>query len=577
VLWAGVALLLSLAAVAQSPSTNQQARQQADQQADQQARRAADMVLLNGRLWTADAARSWASALVIREGRLVYVGDDSGARAFLGPQTELVDLAGKMVLPGFCDSHTHPVISGIELGQLQLGQANNRQEIEQAISAYASQHPELEWVVGGGWNLPAWPAPGPTRQQLDALIPDRPAFLTTSDAHTAWVNSKALQLCGVDQNTPNPPGGRIERDAQGFPSGLLREEAIALVAAQLPTESERSYREGAQRALRLAASFGITTWHEANANEAILRTYRALEDDGQLTARVVAALQTDPAAGVEQLPRLLEWRNRWSSPLLQPRAAKIFVDGVLESRTAALLQPYTGFPYERGILSWQPEALQATVLALDAAGFQLHAHAIGDRAIRQMLDAIENARKINGARDARHHMAHIQLIDPQDLPRFRRLGVLANVQPLWAHRDDFISQLTEPVLGPQRSAHMYPLHALHASGAVLVAGSDWSVSSMNPLEGIEVAWIFPPYWPPTPSTAPTCPLPRGRPGRLRWGSGLTWWCLSAICSSWSLKRLERSGCSRPCWPDGRFTGRKPHKTVARAQRRRSTATRTGAA
>lgn len=447
----------------------------------------ADVIYLNGRIWTADAARTWASALAIREGKLVFVGPDSGARALAGPHSSVVDLRGKMVLPGFCDSHSHPVSSGLELGQLHLGGARSRQEIEEKIRAYASSHPELGWIVGGGWELPAWPNGTPTRQDLDALIPDRPAFLTTSDAHTAWVNSLALQLAGIDESTSDPSGGRIERDGSGVPSGLLREEAIALVAAKLPPESDESYREGALRGLRMAASFGITTVHEANASEPVLRAYAALEKEGLLTARIVAALQTDAAQGPTQVPRLVEQRDRWTSALLKPRAAKLFIDGVIESRTAALLEPYHGHPGQRGISSWAPESLGPTVRALDAAGFQLHAHTIGDRAVREMLDAIESAQKAHGRRDARHHLSHLQLIDDADLPRFRRLGVLANVQPLWAHRDIFIRDLTEPVLGPARSARMYPLGGLHASGAVLVAGSDWSVSSMNPLEGIEVA------------------------------------------------------------------------------------------
>jgi predicted amidohydrolase YtcJ len=447
----------------------------------------ADTVYLNGRLWTADAVRSWASALAIREGRLVFVGEDEGARIFIGADTEVRDLGGRMVLPGFCDSHSHPVSSGIELGQLNLSDAAGRREIEDQITAYAAQHPELEWIVGGGWSLPAWPGGMPTRQELDALVPDRPAYLTTSDAHTAWVNSKALAAAGVTRDTPDPPGGRIERDKGGWPNGLLRESAISLVSAKLPPETPQSYREGALRGLQMAAGFGITTIHEANATEEILQAYAGLQDEGRLTARIVAALQTDPAAGTAQVEALKARRERWTKSLLQPRAAKIFADGVIESGTAALLEPYLGSAGDRGILNWSPEQLRSTVVALDAAGFQVHAHAIGDRGIREVLDALQAAQRSNGRRDARHHLAHLQLIDPADLPRFRQLGALANVQPLWAYRDAFIRDLTEPVLGPERSSALYPLGSLHSSGAILVAGSDWSVTSMNPLQAIEVA------------------------------------------------------------------------------------------
>lgn len=451
------------------------------------AREHADTVLLGGRIWTGDGARSWATALAISHGRLIYVGDDTGARSLVGEATEVIALDGKMVVPGFCDSHTHPVSSGLELGQLHLGEAKSRAEIENRIRDYAVANSELPWIVGGGWELTAWPGASPTRQDLDSLIPDRPAFLTTSDAHTAWVNSKALELAGITSKTADPKGGRIDRDAAGEPSGLLREEAIALVADQLPEESPEAIRAGALRGLQMAARFGITSLHEANATPEILRAYRELEDQGRLTARVVAALETDAARGPEQVEELGRLRRQFASTLVQPRAAKIFADGVLESRTASLLQPYTGYPAESGILNWTPEALRSMVIALDAAGFQVHTHAIGDRAIRVTLDAIEAAQEVNGRRDARHHIAHLQLIDPSDIPRFRRLGVLANVQPLWAYRDPFIRDLTEPVLGPERSEAMYPLASLAGSGAVLVAGSDWSVSSMNPLEAMEVA------------------------------------------------------------------------------------------
>jgi predicted amidohydrolase YtcJ len=451
------------------------------------AEKPADSIYVGGRVWTADASRSWATGLAIRDGRLVYVGTDQGARALAGSSTEVVDLVGKMVLPGFCDSHTHPVSSGIELGQLHLGEAKDRADIETAIRSYAAQHRDLEWIVGGGWNLPAWPGGTPTRWDLDALISDRPAFLTTSDAHTVWVNSKALQLAGIGPDTPDPAGGRIERDEKGLPNGLLREEAISLVAGLLPPETPESYREGALRGLEMAAGFGITSVHEANATPEILQAYATLEQEGRLSARVVAALETEPSLGASQVIRLIALRKQWTSALVRPQAAKIFADGVMESRTAAMLQPYVGFPEERGILNWTPEALKATMTALDAAGFQVHAHAIADRGIREVLDAVEVAQKANGPRDARHHIAHLQLIDKADIPRFRRLGVLANVQPLWAYRDAFIRDLTEPVLGPERSAALYPLASLQRSGAVLVAGSDWSVSSMNPLEGMEVA------------------------------------------------------------------------------------------
>lgn len=453
-----------------------------------QAQPVAETVYRGGEIWMGDPFRRWATALAVRQGRLVAVGGEHEVSPWIGPETEVVDLEGAMVVPGFCDSHTHPVTSGLELGQLVLGEVQTAEALEQAIRDYARAHPERPWIVGGGWSLPLFPTGGPTRHDLDRLIPDRPVFLTTSDAHTAWVNSRALAVAGLDARSVDPPGGRIERDAAGFPNGLLRESAIALVASHLPTESRESYREGARQGLRLAAQYGITTLHEANATPEVLQAYADLEEEGALTSRVVAALSTDPALGLEQVATLRQQRQRWGRPRLQPRAVKLFVDGVLESGTAALLDPYRPPGHDHGILNWSASDLAAIVAELEAEGFQIHLHTIGDAAVRQALDAFEQSAKQRGRwGDLRHHLAHLQLIAPSDLARFRRLGVIANLQPLWACRDAFIRDLTEPVLGEERSARLYPFGDLHRAGALLVAGSDWSVSSMNPLLGIEVA------------------------------------------------------------------------------------------
>jgi len=273
----------------------------------------------------------------------------------------------------------------------------------------------------------------------------------------------------------------------GEPSGTLREGATDLVERQMPARTQEEIRAGIVRALAMANAFGITTVHEANAGPALLQAYAMLDSAGQLTARVIAAMQVDPRAGPAQVDSLRAWRDRYrGSHYFEPKAAKIFADGVIESKTAALLSPYTGSE-ERGEPNLSPPAMDTLVAALDAAGFQVHVHAIGDRAVRMSLDALDFARRHNGPRDARPIIAHLELIDPADIPRFAALGVIPSFQPLWAYADTYITDLTEPVLGPKRSRWLYPIASVAKAGAHLAAGSDWSVSSMNPFEAIQVA------------------------------------------------------------------------------------------
>jgi predicted amidohydrolase YtcJ len=302
------------------------------------------------------------------------------------------------------------------------------------------------------------------------------------------VNSRALALAGITRDTPDPPNGRIERDPRtGEPSGTLRESAMDLVEELLPPYSPEQRREGLLRALEMAAAFGITTLHDASTSPEMLAAWAELDRAGALTARVIASQYVDPAKGLDQVDSLAAWRRRHAGTrYFRPDAAKLFTDGVIEARTAALLAPYTGSA-DAGTPVFRPGQLDSLVAALDAAGIRIHIHAIGDRAIRMSLDAIAHARSVNGVRDNRPILAHIQLFDPADIPRFRELGVVASFQPLWAFADTYITDLTEPVLGPERSRWLYPIASVVRSGAVVAAGSDWTVSSMNPLEAIQVA------------------------------------------------------------------------------------------
>jgi predicted amidohydrolase YtcJ len=394
------------------------------------------------------------------------------------------------VLPGFQDTHAHPLSGGLELGECNLYDAETPEQIEGAIRAYAASHPDLVWIRGNGWQLPVFPDAHPRKELLDRAVPDRPAFFYAADGHSAWVNSRALALAGVTRDTRDPPNGRIERDpATGEPTGTLRESAMGLVAARLPGYSPEDRIGAVRRALAEANRVGITSITDADAGPEALEAYAALDRKGELTARVTAALRTDELASAEEMAeRLRDLRAKYrGGSRLSVNTVKLFVDGVIEARTAALLAPYLDRKGDRGPLIYPPDDLAARVAAFDRDGFQIHVHAIGDRAIRVALDAFAHARRVNGPRDARPVIAHLELIDPAEIPRFRELGVIASFQPYWAQADEYITDLTEPVLGPARSRRLYPIGSAVRSGAVVAAGSDWTVSSLAPLDGIQVA------------------------------------------------------------------------------------------
>lgn len=448
----------------------------------------ADLILTNGAVYTMDASRPRVEAIAAAGGRIVYAGDARGAERFRGPSTEVIDLNGKMALPGFQDSHVHLVTGGVELGLCDLNGLRTKDEVYAAVRQYAERNPGSPWVTGGGWDLPLFPGAHPRKEDLDALVPDRPAVLSAADGHSSWANSRALAIAGITRETPDPPGGRIERDpGTGEPTGTLRESAAGLVEKHVPPLEPEDYIKGLRAGLDMANRLGITSIIEASARDRLLDAYAALDRSGELTVRVLACLHVDPARGTAEAGRLAGLRDAYRGTRLRSTAAKIFVDGVMESHTAALLEDYLDRPGDRGRPLLEPEELEALAVALDAAGFQIHVHAIGDRAVRMTLDAFEAARRAGGPRDLRHHIAHLQLIDPADIPRFKALGVTANFQALWAYPDAYITDLTVPILGDARSRRLYPIGSVARSGAVIVGGSDWSVSSMDPLAAIQTA------------------------------------------------------------------------------------------
>ena len=452
----------------------------------------ADLVLTGGVIHAFDGARTRAEAVAMRQGRIVALGTDADVQRFVGPATRTVPLGGRLVLPAFHDAHVHPMSAGVELGQCNLNDLPSAAATLDAIRQCAAGNAGKPWLIGGGWLLTTFPPGQPRRQDLDAITGEVPAVFSSSDGHTVWVNSAALKAAGITRTTQDPPSGRIERDSRGEPTGLLREAATDLVSRVVPPTTTAEYQAGLVRALARLNQFGIVSFEEASAREPMVAAYRAVAREGRLTARAHLSLYADPALDASQVDRFVATRRAVTEPGLSANAVKIFVDGVIEAGTAAVIDPYLPLAGDAGVRphglpNFSDQGLAALVTRLDREGFQTHMHAIGDAGVRQGLDAIAAAASANGPRDRRPHIAHIQLIHPADIPRFSSLGVIANMQPFWASRDRFITDLTEPRLGPERSRWLYPFRALQQAGARLAGGSDWSVSSVNPLDAIEVA------------------------------------------------------------------------------------------
>ena len=447
--------------------------------------RQADLILVSGRVYTLNDAAPWAEAVAIRNGRIAAVGANTEvADTWAGPT---IDLAGRMVLPGFHDAHVHPMYGGIQMAQCDLAEFASIEGLLGEVRRCDAGLPEEEWLVGGGWNLGLFPEANPGKELLDRINPARPIFLRGADGHSSWANSRALALAGIDSETPDPPLGIIERNADGEPSGTLRESAQDLVESILPELTLEQRVDALREAIRLANRLGITSMIEASVSDWELAAYRGLEAEGGLSARLVLSIEIDEIPAETTGPDRIAPGDRGTGKRLRLDAVKIFVDGVLEGETAALLEPYIGGDGGSGMLLIAPANLNEMAADLDARGVQIHFHAIGDRAVRVALDAVEHARRMNGDRDNRHHISHLQLIDEQDHRRFAELGVAANFQALWAYPDSYITDVNLPVVGPERVRRMYPLGSIERAGGMIVGGSDWSVSSLNPLEAIETA------------------------------------------------------------------------------------------
>jgi hypothetical protein len=451
---------------------------------------AADVVIINARAFSADHPGQFAEALAIRGNRILAVGTGEEIAPLRGETTQVIDAHGATVMPGFNDAHVHFLSGSLGLGWVQLLDAETFVSIQDRIRSFAATHPDQPWVLGRGWLYGAFPGGLPTRQQLDALIPDRPAVMECYDGHTKWLNSKALEAAGITAATPDPVGGQIVRDtATGEPTGVLKESAQALIDHTVPQPGREEKLAALRQGVALAHRLGVTGVQEAGADAEELELFDVLRRAGELQIRMYMALSAGPGFAEADLKELERLRYQYpDSDTLRLGAVKLYADGVVESHTAALLAPYANRE-TRGNLEFTPGEMNRIVTLLDARGWQVLIHAIGDGAIRMALDAYETAQKTNPppSRGRRHRIEHIEAISAEDIPRFARLGVIASMQPFHASPNQNILEVWAVNLGPERAARAWSWKGIRDAGGRLAFGTDWPVVELDPRPGIHTA------------------------------------------------------------------------------------------
>jgi len=480
--------------------------------------RPADAVYKNGYVYTVDPSKPVAQAVAVRAGKIVFVGSDRGAHAYIGARTRVVDLKGRMLMPGFIDSHAHVNGAVSFVYEVALWGLGSLEAYQDAIRTFAVANPDLTAIQGAGWDPVLMGGIGPLKEDLDAVDATRPLAFTDQDGHALWVNSKALESAGITGDTPDPEGGVIERvpgtigtpgNQHGEPSGTLRETAASLVYDILPTYTAEQYAVALKwYQTEVAGPLGITTVFDPGIGVGAPETqaYEDLAQDDELTMRVRAALWLNPEDDLwSWLPTAVAERAKHKTALFQTNAVKFFTDGVLEGHTAYLKEDYSNEPGFRGVPLWRPAQLDEAFAAVDKAGFQIHIHSIGDAACAEALDSLEYARQQNGRRDWRPGITHLEYVDLRDIPRFAKLGVTAQIQPYWHVKDSYYFGSQLPSLGQWRADHEYPVRSFFEAGALVASSSDWSVTiPPDPLDGIQTGVMrwFPdlslvdePLWP----------------------------------------------------------------------------------
>ncbi|HEY3354853.1 MAG TPA: amidohydrolase [Polyangia bacterium] len=453
----------------------------------------ADTILTNARVYTVDASRPWAEAVAIRGERIVGVGTAAAIARLRGPHTRVMDVHGRLVLPGFTDAHVHFLQGSLSLSEANLEGAESVGQIQERLRAYAAAHPGSGWLTARGWTYAVFGDGAlPDKKHLDEIFPDRPVLLTAYDGHTVWANSAALRLARIDRNTPDPPHGTIVRARDGEPTGALRGGARELVRQVIPPPARAQKLAALRRGLAEANRLGVTRVHGAGLDWDALPLLDELRRRGELTLRVLVAYQLDPRARPAELtPAILDevaaatrtYHDAW----IATGTFKMMLDGIIEAHTAALLEPYADDPSQRGRLYWDRDRFIAAVTELDRRGLQVETHAIGDAAVRLSLDAYEAAAARNHSTDRRHRVVHVETIAPADVPRFGRLGVIASLQPLHAYPERNVLRVWTRNVGPARSRLAFAWRSIAAAGGRLAFGSDWPIVALNPWPAVQTA------------------------------------------------------------------------------------------
>ena len=450
---------------------------------------AADVIVAHGKVYTVNRSQLWTEAVAVKDGKIIAVGKNDDVLKLRGPSTTVVDAKGHLVLPGFGDSHVHFMDGSMTLLGVKLDDAKTIALIQQRVKDYAAAHPGDSWIEGMGWQYDAFGDTAlPDKKYLDEIVSNRPVFLTCYDGHTTWANSKALQLAGIDRNTPDPANGTIVRDAQGNPTGALKEAASEFVSRAIPRPSREVRMTALQAGLLEARSHGVTRIHSAGGDFEYFDLFNELRKNGQLTARFYISYFLDPPGLTPEIRISLDTaRATYHDEWLAAGVVKTMLDGVVESHTAAMLTPYADNPAIKGKMFWEPAQYQATVTELDKDGYQIFTHAIGDGAVRLALDSYQSMSKANGAHDARPRIEHIETITAQDIPRFGKQEVIPSMQPLHAYPDKDTLTVWLKNAGSQREPRAFPWNSIAAGGGRLSFGSDWPVVTISPWPGVQTA------------------------------------------------------------------------------------------
>jgi len=454
----------------------------------------ATILLRNGHIYTSNPNQPWAKALAIQDAKILAVGDEAQLARFRGPRTLVIDLAGRMVMPGIIDSHIHFLDGSLSLDQFTLDDAYTIPEIQRRIRAFADHHPDRQWLLGRGWLYDAFKPSGlPTRQILDEVVPGRPVVVECYDGHSLWLNSRALALAGITRSTPDVRqgdvviGGVVRDPASGEPTGVLKEDAMELVRRVIPARSREAKLQALRAGLKEANRHGLTSVLNASGSIAEMELYDTLRRQGELTVRMTTALMMEPELSEKTLETFEEGRRRFHDEWVRGGVIKAFMDGVIESHTAAMLDPYSDDPKLIGSLNYTPEQFRRNVVELDRRHFQVITHAIGDRAVRTALDAYQAAEETHGPRDRRFRVEHIENVNPADIPRFASLRVIASMQPYHCYPEPNLFHIWARNVGAARLPYSFAWHDLAAAGAKLAFGSDWPVVSLDPFIGIQNA------------------------------------------------------------------------------------------